>query len=467
MSHAATLFYSADKEATTLHQRIMPSDEQYGEQESRWNDLADWLIAKLRDESGLSTDTKLQGSYKYGTQVNPLHGEEFDIDLGFIFKWAGSCTDGEHGAWDLKNMVQTALVQYEAENPDDVRKVGDAKPRCNRIHYNNAFHIDVPVYHLDTDSGTLSLATQDDEWEHSDPKALYLWYKNLVEDDYLRHKLRRQIRYIKAWAALTFTEGQGRPSSIMLTVLMAQAMDKLGDDAEASDDDLFEQLVASILATIEDDFRVENPVDQSENLNRLTGQEMTHFLVKLQALADTASRAVNADGELEAANIWQEAFSFLFPMPETLTMVTESARQLPVQTIMPEIRVLAYPKGGTEQNAKESWNEVGPVGKDHILIFEMVNHQDLPTGSECYWTVRNNGREAMISTDLGHYKGHGRTVIEHTAYNGKHFMDCTVKLRGAVIAQRRVPVTVIGAKFAVLRNPARPSWVKLRNTGRR
>lgn len=70
MGYAATLFYNADPEVSSLHRRIVPSDEQYEEQVERWNALADWLIERLAQDSDLSTDTKLQGSYQYGTQIS-------------------------------------------------------------------------------------------------------------------------------------------------------------------------------------------------------------------------------------------------------------------------------------------------------------------------------------------------------------------------------------------------------------
>ena len=468
MSKAATLFFSADADAATLHKRITPSDEQFDEQMGRWNALADWLIETLGEESGLSVDTKLQGSYLYGTQVNPRRGEEFDIDVGFIFKWNGANDKGEYGPWDLKHMVQDALQVYAGENTDEVHEVAEPKKRCCRIHYKNSFHIDVPVYHLHSTTGVLSLATQDDEWEESDPKALYLWYKNLVDDDYTRNKLRRQIRYIKAWAGLKFEEHEGRPTSVMLTVLMAEALDELSDEAAASDDDLFYQLVFAIKERLELDFYVENPINAGENLNRLSGQEMTKLLEQLASLADTAARAVEADSELEAADIWQEAFEFLFPMPESLAVLSKAATNLPVHSVLPDIRVIAYPTNtGSSSGVIEGRNDIGPVPKEYTLEFEVLNYDQLPAGSECFWTARNSGEEAVAKIDMGHNRGYGRKVIDFTAYNGIHHMDCVVRQWGKTIAQRRVPVRIAGPTFLPPRNPPRPSWVKLRQKGRR
>jgi hypothetical protein len=49
---AASPFYSAnDAEKQTLHRRITPSDEQFEEQQDRWNALADHLVADLKERS--------------------------------------------------------------------------------------------------------------------------------------------------------------------------------------------------------------------------------------------------------------------------------------------------------------------------------------------------------------------------------------------------------------------------------
>ena len=70
MGSAAALFYSAnDTEKQTLHRRITPSDEQFEEQQDRWNALADHLAADLKKRSDCPIRTWLQGSYKWATQI--------------------------------------------------------------------------------------------------------------------------------------------------------------------------------------------------------------------------------------------------------------------------------------------------------------------------------------------------------------------------------------------------------------
>jgi hypothetical protein len=58
-------------------------------------------------------------------------------------------------------------------------------------------------------------------WEDSDPKAIYVWFKDQFQEE-RRAKVRRLVRFVKAWAALKFREAE-RPSSLLLTVLVAEA----------------------------------------------------------------------------------------------------------------------------------------------------------------------------------------------------------------------------------------------------
>jgi hypothetical protein len=58
------------------------------------------------------------------------------------------------------------------------------------------------------------------------------------------------------------------------------------------------------------------------------------------------------------------------------------------------------------------------------------------------------------------------TTDEHTAYVGRHFMDCIVRLNGQVYAVRRVPVTIRDVQH-VQRNPPKPAYTKLKSLFRR
>jgi Adenylyl/Guanylyl and SMODS C-terminal sensor domain len=465
MGSAASLFYSAnDSEKQTLHRRVTPSDEQFEEQQDRWNALADHLTTDLKDRSDCSIRTWLQGSYKFATQTRPVHlGQEFDIDLGVYFEWEGNPEDGRHGVNTLRSFVQESLKAYARANVADVAEVTPPKTCCSRIRFKNGFHIDIPAYHLDPKRDARRLATKKG-WEDSDPKAIYLWFRNLF-DDATRAKVRRQVRYLKAWARLKFTTDDRRPSSILLTVLVADAAKAAGAKELGMDDDNLGIILDEIVRRLENDVEVLNPVNKSEDLARLSNGEMTAFIDELKIFLDVAKRAAAADTELGAADIWQESFEHLFPMPEVTQALTKAARQLPAPSAMPEIKITAVAQNNPSGGRFVGMNQIGPIPKDCKIYFEITNAHALPANSHIIWMVRNEGREAENINDLGHFAGTGLKADERSAYRGIHYMDCIVKVGGSTVAMRRVPVTITG-QLMPRRNPLlRPEWVKLR--GRR
>ena len=172
MARASPFFYdSKDASRSTLHRRITPSDDQYDEQQTRWNELAEFIMPFLAESSGYSVKSWLQGSYKFGTQVRPVGAvSEFDIDLGIYYCWAGEPFDGCFTPKTLKNMVQDSLREFLAKSDDAVEVLDPPKERCCRIRFSGGFHIDVPCYHLDEERDARSLTTESDVWEESDPK---------------------------------------------------------------------------------------------------------------------------------------------------------------------------------------------------------------------------------------------------------------------------------------------------------
>jgi hypothetical protein len=389
--------------------------------------------------------------------------EEFDIDLGVYFQWDGRPQDGRYGPKALKSFVQESLKSYAAANATDVEQVMPPRERCCRIQFKSCFHIDVPAYHLDADRDARRLATESGAWESSDPKAIYIWFRDRF-DDLARAKVRRQVKYVKAWAAMKLPLNSGRPSSIMLTVLVAEAAKALGNSGLGADDDTLREILEKIVARLEADTEVPNPVDTSEDLARMTDAQMATVTDGLRSFLDVARRATAKNDELAAADIWQESFEHLFPMPEVTEALVKAAAQLPVRYVLPEIAVSAVSRTNAAGRFS-GMNRIGPIPKHCDIRFEVTNPFSLPANSQIFWMVRNEGREAENINDLGHVAGLGLTAEERSAYRGTHYMDCVVKVAGQTVAMRRVPVTITGVAMP-RRNPLlRPEWVKLR--GRR
>ena len=131
MGIASSLFFSSnDTEKQTLHRRITPSDEQMKDQQDRWNELAEYIMADLKADTGSPIRSWLQGSYKYATQIRPPRkGDEFDIDLGIFVCWSGQADTGPHKPDDLRNALHLSLQGYAAQ----ASSVAGATPRRPRL----------------------------------------------------------------------------------------------------------------------------------------------------------------------------------------------------------------------------------------------------------------------------------------------------------------------------------------------
>lgn len=468
MGTASKLFNGSGEQ--TLIKRITPTQDQRDFLQLQWNDLADHLKSTLGARHGYTISTWLQGSYKYGTLIKPVHlSEEYDVDVGVYFEW-GDKEDNEPTAKQLRDWVQDELIIYEHNCAELTTVEIPPKERCSRAAYKRQFHIDTPVYQLNPETDKRRLACLSDKWEDSDPKVIYKWFRDAVNGDD-RNQLRRLIRYLKAWAAVSFDEAiNSRPSSIFLTVSGTEAYQELSTEREIgiTDDDALIALIKKLQVRFTRAREVWNPCDRNEDLNRISEDSWQGFLSHLATLLDIAERAEDAADEVSAALTWSEAFSFLMPLPEAdqVEIFDESSGRAIM--LLPEIDIKVYAQNPKKFLARHR-NEVPEVTEGCKLVFTIENPHVIPDFATVEWTVRNEGIEADLRSDLGHRKVGMRLLSagERTAaYVGRHFMDCIVRVNGQVYAVRRVPVTVRDVQ-RVMRNPPRPAYTKIRSSIRK
>ena len=458
MGISADLFFTNSDSENCLAYRIKPAAEQREAQQERWNDLKDVLIEKLKEKSGYSISSWLQGSYKFGTQIRPAKsGDEFDIDLGIYFEWDGEPEDGDYNPDELKEFVQEILNDYADDDANEAKEVSEPKLRCNRIRFEGDFHIDVPSYHLDRSRDKRALATENGDWEDSDPKEIYIWWKDSLNESQ-RARARRLVRYLKMWVALKIAEGK-RPSSILLTVLTCEIYQELDEDELDGDDEYFSALVETILDRLRDSVEIMNPVNEEEDLNRLTDNANANFISELEKLLGIAERALEAQTKTDSADTWTEAFDHFFPMPEE-EEITEDLRKNAIAHLSfdPQVEVTAKIVG---KKTITGHNRIGPIPRGCEIKFVLANASDLPNGAEVNWIVRNSGSDAEAVNDLGHRNQNGINAEERSEYRGNHYMDVTVRYNGRSIGRRRVLVKVSSLGKPV-RNPVKKGWVFLR-----
>ncbi|MCV2436888.1 cyclic GMP-AMP synthase DncV-like nucleotidyltransferase [Paucibacter sp. DJ2R-2] len=462
MGKAARLFNGSAEQ--TLYGRVTPTPEQRQFLQDHWNALADHLKTRLPGW-GYPITTWIQGSYKYGTLIKPVHkGEEYDVDVGVYFSWDPTKVDVSPTAQQLRAWVQHELVEYKKGVDALVEVANPPKERCSRAIYKQQFHIDTPTYHLNPATDARRLACLSGAWEPSDPKLLYKWFRDVVGPD--NHELlRRLIRYLKGWAAVAFDDApKARPSSILLTVTVAEAFSQMWGARflGIADDDALIAVVAIIYERLANDSRVFNPVDKKEDLNRIPDDSREAFLTRLAVLNDAAQAADAAEDEASAAFAWEGAFLFLMPLPEADEVeIVEPATNRALMQV-PDIEVRVYDR--EDGNLLATYlNEVPSVERGRWLVFELANKHVLPDFADISWTVRNDGEEAVHIGDLGHSRRgiNMHTASESTAYLGKHHMDCVIRLNGTIFAVRRLPVHIKPNQQKLLAQAQR-SWTKLR-----
>jgi Adenylyl/Guanylyl and SMODS C-terminal sensor domain/Second Messenger Oligonucleotide or Dinucleotide Synthetase domain len=457
MASVSSLFYSSSEEC--LYARITPTGDQRDYLQEQHGNLAAFLKSRLSTTIPLANETWIQGSYKYGTMLRPFEDEEFDVDLGFYFRWSGLPRAGVT-ADSLRSAVQRDLEKF-AQGNDEVREIHQPpKTRCCRVYFREQFHVDIPVYHLDESRDLRELAVARNRWENSDPKKLYKWIRDRVmPEDY--RMLRRIVCYLKAWSRLTIVS-TARPASILITVLAVLCYFKLGRDLPSDDDAALVAVVEAMAKTLRQNSRIENPVDPSENLNRLSPDDCALLVSHLDALGRLGKDALAAATSFQAALIWAKAFRYMMPLPvDSTSLIKEAAKASPGSLVVqPDVAVTVTDRGSGRQIAAIRNAFPGALRKDFGLHFRVQNSHQYPPDAIYRWTARNAAGEAADENHLGHENaGVGKiTNDERTAYNGSHFMDVQVESQaGAILAFRRIPVTVAGAALKKrYRTSARP-----------
>lgn len=161
-----------------------------------------------------------QGSYDLATGVEPLSGEDYDIDVGIIF----DLTKINYKPVEVKEWVYKAL--------NTGARTVEIKRPCVRVqyHYNGekSFHVDLAIYSSDKDyrgneinhiaKGFIGSSEDKKVWELSEPFKLKELLKSKFTDSSDREQFRRVIRYLKRWKDYNFSSTvAGRPTGIALT----------------------------------------------------------------------------------------------------------------------------------------------------------------------------------------------------------------------------------------------------------
>ena len=269
-----------------------------------------------------------QGSYAMGTGIEPLPGEDYDIDVGLNFHLSKS----DYSSVQVKQWV------YEALRTGN-RTVEYKRP-CVRVQYHRAgegiYHVDLAIYSGNTYNwdnqiylakGFLGSAPENQIWEPADPRGLINDFQRRFQgQNENRDQFRRIIRYLKRWKDVNFSvNGNERPTGISLTACamnwfqVRTAHNFYAQRGGYDDLRALKNLAESILNQFSFGSRisVHLPVPPYNDLfEKMSDKQMQNFKIKLAGLISVHLRnAEEVPNDFLACSALRRAFGDDFPLP--------------------------------------------------------------------------------------------------------------------------------------------------------
>jgi hypothetical protein len=445
MGQSANVFHSSDESKETLNKRVTLLPEQVDYARLKKNHLLSYLKSELSARFKILVRYWLQGSYKNHTLIRPVgKGEEFDIDAGvyLLFNAEKKGVQADYA----KSILREVLVDYCSINEEAHLK--DPKPNCERISYPEYFHIDLPLYYLDEDTGDCRLATENSGWIDSDPKSFQDWFDYKVSElsDLQKSRLRRIIKYFKTWVAL---KGVTLPSIAITTYVTDQYHDFEGDD------DTFAQNSANLANHLRRGEGIKSPINGVDLVGG-NDEEKSNLQKELVCLLQSL-REVNVSASAsEAHPYWTAILEHIYP-PVAEIGDQSTGSNLPARTLPPMIKVRKEDKNGKFVEDSTAESIIGYI--DEKLKFSITNIDSYPLNSIVKWMVRNKDKDASLVNDLGHLKVIGISDVcdEHCGYRGTHYMECVIESNGIVQGAKSIKVKLNGMSRP-LRNPPRNKY---------
>lgn len=446
MGLSSKLFYDSGEDES-LYSRISLTQEQISDARDKKDKLLELIKSELSNSLEVSVKHWLQGSYKNHTLIRPVRkGGEFDIDVGVYLL----CNAEEEGlsALETKRLNREILKWYVSNRPE--AKLEESKTSCERLSYPASFHIDIPLYYYDIGTKKCKLATQNDEWIDSDPKAFQDWFDNAVSRLSIAEtsQLRRIIKYLKAWTSLKANNDGLTIPSIALTVLVIKYYVAMEDD-----DDSFIQTAIGAMKYICENEVLDNPV-QAGDLFGFSDGEYLEIKEKSRSLKSSCEFIEKSSDSLQQYVLWGATFEHMFPSFIERQEEVSKKTTLPATTTPPRIRVRHLDK--SKKVRSNDVTDIIRVFRDEDLYFSIDNVEDYSATSEVQWIVRNQDNEAKRVNDLGHItiQGIGNENYEGCSYSGTHYMECLILDGNNIKGIGAVKVRITGFSRP-LRNPPR------------
>lgn len=266
----------------------------------------------IRLEKPQPKTTESQGSYSMKTMVQD-DDYEYDIDDGVYFK-----PDDLTGSFGLKLSPSNVRQRVCDALSDDERFASPAAVHrnCVRQTYSKGYHIDYPVYRIQTekdengkDKEYFELASGD-EWVRSDARAVTSWFNGKVStlnsgdiDD--GSQLRRAVRFTKKFARSKTDWKEKTTSGIAITKLVVDHF----MSNEGRDDLAVRNTWKQIKKTLDESTEIKHPI-VAKNLAEKDDVAVTFFRGCLRAALETLEILDQSDcTRKKACDAWDSVFN--------------------------------------------------------------------------------------------------------------------------------------------------------------
>lgn len=217
-----------------IAEKLQLDDTRIASAERSYNAISEWIEGDLVFFKNIPFNIYPQGSYRIGTGIKPLKGEEFDLDIVVHM----------NAPYEMFNPIDT-LNQLERRLRENglYKTMLERKNRCVRINYANLFHIDILPGFQESALDLNRIVVPDrslKDWTPTNPKGYGDWFKSkyinknliLLEKSlraedlpeqvpyHLMQPIQRAVQLIKRYRDIYFKdEPDSATSSIILTTL--------------------------------------------------------------------------------------------------------------------------------------------------------------------------------------------------------------------------------------------------------
>ena len=261
--------------------------------ESSYRYICNWIQDDPEYFGNYDLEFYSQGSYKIGTTVKPLSGDEFDLDFVLQIKsdWYNE------NPISILNNLEKRLKCHDVYKPKVERKT-----RCIRINYENEFHIDIlPGIPENKNLLDTKLKVPDREkkgWTDGNPKGFASWFESkannynriLLEKRYasieplpdeipyeLIDPLKRIVQLMKRYRDIYYVDKvEDAPRSIIITTLAA-----INYDGELSEYDgilnILYKIKKQIISYGNKPIEIYNPTNEKEKLSEKWDDDIVSY----------------------------------------------------------------------------------------------------------------------------------------------------------------------------------------------